>query len=165
MTEYSFKRFVIFGSLNYPKLEDVEFWVRNNVMIGDQIIVQPGTRVSEAAISAARKKGVSNFVLLKPRVATINPALAFDPNKRAIEFGGRVYGMFREMLSRADKVVIFWDGESHGAKYLLDMANQQKMETISIKIPTTPTSYPTQPLWNSSGIPNNIEEMVYGFGI
>lgn len=99
-------RIVIVGSRDYPRLDYVRQFVREQDRT--TVIISGGARgVDEAAVAEARRLQMPYEVY---------PA---DWSKY-----GRRAGALRnhEMVIRADEVVAFWDGRSKGTKITIDEA-------------------------------------------
>lgn len=104
-------KIVIAGSRDYPNLTQVKNYVLN-LPIGTTVISGGTHGVDQAAEDTALATG-----------------LAVEIHKADWQTYGKRAGYIRneEMVSRADKVVVFWDGVSPGSKHTIDLALKLKV--------------------------------------
>lgn len=99
----------------WAKLED---YVKNISNLLDVIIISGGARgVDNWAIGWAKARGIYTEII-KP----INPTDKFSYLLRNVE-----------IITKADKIIAFWDGKSRGTKFVIDYAKARNKDIKIIK--------------------------------
>ena len=108
-------RIAIIGSREFPELNKVEGYLDS---LNNFEIITGGARgVDDIAEQWAKKNNVKCEV-----IRPVNPTQKFSYLLRNVE-----------IITKADKVVAFWDGKSKGTKFVIDYCYARQKELILIQ--------------------------------
>jgi len=108
-------KIAIIGSRGFPELHRVEEYLDS--LSDFEIITGGALGVDDIAEQWAKKNNVKCEV-----ITPINPTQKFSYLLRNVE-----------ILTKADKVVAFWDGKSKGTKFVIDYCYSRQKELILIQ--------------------------------
>jgi len=112
----------VVGSRNYPRMCEVKEYLNSLIYhLPDRsvnIITGGAVGVDKEAENWALKKGVC-FEVIRP----VDPKDKFSYLLRNVE-----------IITKADYIVIFWDGISKGTKFVIDYCNQRGLNYLVSKV-------------------------------
>ncbi len=106
-------RVLIAGSRDYPNLFEVSAYVRD-LPVGDTVIVGGARGVDTAAEEAAETRPDLGLAVYVADWDTYGRAAGYRRNA--------------EMVKHADRVVVFWDGQSRGSKHTIDLTLEARKD-------------------------------------